>query len=92
MAFEIVAGEMGVAFHDVDDDGAPGVDVAGLGFVEEDEGADDVGAETVGRRWLVSKYRRNNWLKRGQDVRYQCSLRLRAAVSALIPFIVVHPQ
>lgn len=46
MAFEVLAGEVGVAFHDVDDDGTPGFDVAGLGFVEEDEGADDVGAET----------------------------------------------
>ena len=33
VSFKVVAGEVGVAFHDVDDDGPPGFDVAGLGFV-----------------------------------------------------------
>lgn len=54
MSFEVFAGEVGVAFHDVDHDRAPGFDVARLGFVEEDKGADDVGAETV--REMVSVY------------------------------------
>ena len=53
MPFKVVAGEVGVAFHDVDDDGSPGFDVAGLGFVEEDKGTDDVGAE-AGRKNEVS--------------------------------------
>ena len=47
VSFKILTSEVGVAFHDVDDDGTPGFDVAGLGFVEKDEGANDVGAETV---------------------------------------------
>lgn len=50
MSFKVFAGKVGVAFHDVDHDRAPGFDVAGLGFVEEDEGANDVGAETVKER------------------------------------------
>ena len=47
MGFEVRAGELGIAFEDVDDDGAPGVDVAGLGLVEGVEGGDDVGAEAA---------------------------------------------
>lgn len=42
MFFKVVAREIGIPFHDVDNDGAPGFDVAGLGFVELVEGADDV--------------------------------------------------
>ena len=50
MLFERLAWEIGVALEDIDDDGAPGNDVALLGFfVEEDEGADNVGAETLGQ-------------------------------------------
>ena len=45
MFVKALAWEVGVAFEDVDDDGPPGDDVALLGFfLEEDEGADDVGA------------------------------------------------
>ena len=47
MSFKIFTGKIGVAFHDVDDDWAPGFDVAGLCFVKEDERADDIGAKTV---------------------------------------------
>ena len=46
MFFEIVAGEIGVAFHYVDDYGAPSVDVTRLGFVEDDVAADYVCAKT----------------------------------------------
>ena len=53
MSFKVVAGEVGVAFHDVDDDGPPGFDVARLAFVEEDKGTDDVGAE-AGRKSVKS--------------------------------------
>ncbi|OCT46132.1 hypothetical protein CLCR_01324 [Cladophialophora carrionii] len=43
-----LAWEVGVPLEDVDDDGPPGDDVALLRFfVKEDEGADDVGAETI---------------------------------------------
>lgn len=48
VSFKVFAGEVGVAFHDVDHDGAPGFNVAGLRFVEEDERTNDVGAETAG--------------------------------------------
>ena len=54
MSFKVVAGEVSVAFHDVDDDRPPGFDVAGLGFVEEDERTDDVSAE-AGRKKNFSK-------------------------------------
>ena len=47
MSFKIFASKVGVAFHDVDHDRAPGFDVARLGFVKQDEGADDVSAETA---------------------------------------------
>lgn len=44
MLVEAVFGEVGVSFKHVDDDRAPGDDVALLGFfVEEDKGADNVG-------------------------------------------------
>jgi len=46
MLFEIFAWEVGVAFHYIDDDGAPGFDVARLSLVKEDEGANDFGAES----------------------------------------------
>ena len=49
MSFEIFAGKVGVAFHNVDNNRAPGFYVARLGFVEEDEGADDIGAQTKSR-------------------------------------------
>ena len=45
MSLEVGEGEVGVAFHDIDDDGTPGFDVAGLGFVKKDKGANYVGAE-----------------------------------------------
>ncbi len=37
MAFEVFTGKIGVAFHDIDHNRAPGFDIAGLGFVEKDE-------------------------------------------------------
>ena len=46
VSFEIFAGKVGVAFHNVDNNRAPGFYVAGLKFVKEDEGANDIGAET----------------------------------------------
>ena len=46
MAGKVIWREVRVGFEDVDDDGSPGEDVAGLRVgVEEDVGADDVGAE-----------------------------------------------
>lgn len=60
MSFKVLTGKVGVALHDIDDDGTPGFDVAGLGFVEKDEGADDVGTETVEER--VSRY----WFQAGR--------------------------
>ena len=51
MLSEAVAREVRVSLHDVDDDGTPGDDVPLLRFfVEQGEGADDVGAETVQQR------------------------------------------
>ena len=48
MLVERFAWEIGIALEDIDNDGTPSNDVALLGFfVEEDEGADYVGAETV---------------------------------------------
>ncbi len=48
MAIEAVGGEAGDAEEGLRDGGAPGDDVALLGFfVEEGVGAEDVGAETV---------------------------------------------
>ena len=48
MFIERVAWEASVAFQDIDDHRAPGDDIALLRFfVEEGEGADYVGAETV---------------------------------------------
>ncbi len=82
MSFEIFAGKVGVAFHDVDDDRAPGFNVAGLGFVEEDKGADDVGAETKEGSLFVK-------VQDGKDVTYGISaasvsvrLRLRSSPSS----------
>ena len=46
VSFEIFAGKVGVAFHNVHDNRAPGFYVAGLSFVKENEGADDIRAET----------------------------------------------
>jgi len=40
--FKVFAGEVGVAFHDVHDDWAPGFDVPWLSLVEEVEASDDV--------------------------------------------------
>ncbi len=82
VSFEIFAGKVGVAFHDVDDDRAPGFDVAGLCFVEEDKGADDVGAETKEGSLFVK-------IQDGKDVTYGISaasvsvrLRLRSSPSS----------
>jgi len=48
VAIEAVGGEAGDAEEGLRDGGAPGDDVALLGFfVEEGVGAEDVGAETV---------------------------------------------
>ena len=49
MSFEVFAGKVTVALHDVDHDRAPGFDIAGLGFVEKDEGTNDIGTKTVGK-------------------------------------------
>lgn len=46
MSFKVFAGEVGVALHYVDHHRTPGFDIAGLGFVEKDEGSDNVSAET----------------------------------------------
>ncbi|KAL8669146.1 MAG: hypothetical protein Q9224_007755 [Gallowayella concinna] len=40
--FEPFKWEVGVAFHDIHDDGPPGFDIARLGFVKADEAAHDV--------------------------------------------------
>lgn len=86
MSFEVFASKVSVAFHDVDHDRAPGFDVAGLGFVEKDKGMNDVGAETVRKGSVCSIPTEEG------DVRYQCGLCLGAASSALVTFIMVHPQ
>lgn len=44
MFLEIFTGEIGVAFHDVHDDGSPCFDIARLRLVKEVEAADDVRA------------------------------------------------
>ena len=50
---KVFAREVGVAFHYVDDDGAPGFDVARLGFVKGVEGTDYIRAESAGRSALA---------------------------------------
>ena len=57
MSLKVLASEVGVAFHDIDYNGAPGFDIAGLGFVEKDKGTNDVGTETMrtGQYVLVSE-------------------------------------
>lgn len=47
MLVKVVVREVDVAFHDIDDDGPPGLDVAGLGLVEQDEAADNIYAKPV---------------------------------------------
>lgn len=47
MFVKIVVREVDVAFHDVDDDRPPGLDVAGLGLIEQDEAADNIYAKSV---------------------------------------------
>lgn len=51
MFFKVFTWKVGVALHDVHHNGAPSLDVPGLGVVEAHETADDIGAEPVANQY-----------------------------------------